>query len=42
MLLAQAPDFDPAYAIGWLERILASDDARLTRFRTLVDEVSGD
>jgi len=41
MLLAQAPDFDAAYAIGWLERIVAPDDERLVRFRALVAERSG-
>jgi hypothetical protein len=35
MLFAQAPDFDVAYAIGWLERIVAPADARLVRFRAL-------
>jgi len=38
MLLAQAPDFDAAYATGWLERILAPDDERLLRFRALLAE----
>ena len=38
MLLAQASDFDAAYAAGWLERIVAADDARLARFRALVAE----
>jgi hypothetical protein len=38
MLLAQAPDFDATYAIGWLERIVARDDERLVRFRALVAE----
>jgi hypothetical protein len=39
-LFAQASDFDTAYAIGWLERILVPDDARLARFRALVAERS--
>ncbi len=38
MLLAQARDFDAAYAIGWLERILAPQDERLVRFRALIAE----
>ena len=42
MLFAQAPGFDAAYAIGWLERIVAPDDERLARFRALVAErISG-
>ena len=40
MLLAQAPDFDTAYAIAWLERIVAAEDERLLRFRALVRERS--
>jgi hypothetical protein len=36
MLLAKAGDFDAAYAAGWLERILAPDDAQLARFHALV------
>jgi hypothetical protein len=36
MLLAQAGEFEPDYALGWLERILAPDDERLVRFRGLV------
>jgi hypothetical protein len=40
MLFAQAPDFDRAYAIGWLERIVAPGDARLVRFRALDAERS--
>jgi len=42
MLLAQAPDFDAAYATGWLERIVAPDDERLARYRALVAERSGE
>lgn len=38
MLLAQAGAFDTAYALGWLERIVAADDERLARFRALVAE----
>jgi len=38
MLVAQAPDFDTAYATGWLERILVPGDERLLRFRALVAE----
>jgi hypothetical protein len=41
MLLAQAPDFDTAYAMGWLERIVAPDDERLLRFRSLVEARAG-
>jgi hypothetical protein len=40
LLFAQAPAFDTDYATGWLERIVAADDERLTRFRTLVSERS--
>jgi len=40
MLLAQGSDFAAAYAIGWLERIVAPDDERLVRFRELVAERS--
>ena len=40
MLLAQGGEFDVAYAIGWLERIVAPDDERLVRFRELVAERS--
>ena len=32
MLFSLGADFDEAYALGWLRRILAKDDARLTRF----------
>lgn len=42
MLLAQAHEFDAAYAIGWLERIAPPDDERLVRFRDLVSERSMD
>lgn len=42
MLLAQAPSFDAAYALSWLERIVDPDDERLLRFRALVAERSGD
>ncbi|MEN8161667.1 MAG: DUF6036 family nucleotidyltransferase, partial [Myxococcota bacterium] len=38
MLLAQAAEFDTAYALGWLERVVAPDDERLVRFRALVAE----
>jgi hypothetical protein len=38
MLLAQAGDFEAAYALGWLERIVAPDDERLVRFRALIAE----
>ena len=42
MLLAQGPELDASIAIGWLERILAPDDARLSRFRALVSASSED
>ena len=37
ILLAQGERFDRPYVMGWLERILAPDDERLTRFRALTD-----
>ncbi len=36
LLYAQGERFDAAYATGWLDRILASDDERLARFRALL------
>ena len=36
MLFAQGPRFDADYALRWLRRILAPDDARLQRFADLV------
>jgi len=36
MVYALGPDFDARYALDWLRRILASDDARLTRFEALI------
>jgi hypothetical protein len=36
ILLAQGEDFDAAYALDWLERILQPDDERLARFRALI------
>lgn len=41
VLFAQAPDFDAAYACGWLERIVAPDDERLLRFLAILAERSG-
>jgi hypothetical protein len=41
VLLAQGPDFDARYTIGWLERIVTPDDERLARFRALVAARSG-
>jgi hypothetical protein len=41
MLFAQASAFDTSYVTGWLQRIIAADDERLARFRTLVAERSG-
>lgn len=38
MLLAQGSDFSVPYTLDWLERIVKPDDARLVRFRGLVDE----
>ena len=35
LLFAQGERFDRDYALGWLERILAPTDERLTRFRSL-------
>jgi hypothetical protein len=36
VLFAQGPRFDADYALRWLRRILAPDDARLARFEALV------
>ena len=36
LLFAQGERFERDCALGWLERILASDDERLERFRALV------
>lgn len=36
MLYALGPDFDARYALDWLRRILAPDDARLRRFEALI------
>ena len=36
MLYALGPDFDARYALDWLRRILAPDDARLMRFEALI------
>jgi len=36
MLFALGPDFDAAYALGWLRKIVAADDARLARFEALL------
>ncbi|MDJ0850739.1 MAG: hypothetical protein QNK04_20390 [Myxococcota bacterium] len=38
VLFAQAPGFDVAYALAWLERIVHADDERLVRFHALLDE----
>jgi hypothetical protein len=35
LLFAQGERFDRDYALGWLTRILARDDERLARFRSL-------
>ena len=37
LLFAQGERFERDYALGWLERILAPDDERLARFRSLLD-----
>ena len=34
MLFSLGAEFDEGYALGWLRRILAKDDARLARFET--------
>jgi hypothetical protein len=39
VLLCMGERMDVAYTIGWLERILGSEDARLTRFRGAVAEL---
>jgi len=36
VLYAQGPQFDAAYVLGWLRRILNADDPRLERFEALV------
>ena len=36
LLFAQGGDFDPAYALDWLRRILGEGDPRLLRFEELV------
>ena len=36
LLFAQGERFERDYALGWLERILAPDDERLSRFRSLL------
>jgi hypothetical protein len=37
MLFAQGPRFDADYALRWLRRILAAEDARLVRFEAMVE-----
>jgi hypothetical protein len=39
VLLCLGERMDVAYTIGWLERILSSEDARVTRFRGAVAEL---
>ena len=39
VLLCMGERMDVAYTIGWLERILGSEDARVTRFRGAVAEL---
>lgn len=39
VLLCMGERMDVAYTIGWLERILGSEDARVTRFRGAVTEL---
>jgi hypothetical protein len=36
LLFAQGDRFERGYALGWLERILAPEDERLARFRSLL------
>jgi hypothetical protein len=36
LLFAQGERFDRDYALGWLERIVAPDDERLSRFRSML------
>jgi hypothetical protein len=36
LLFAQGERFERDYALGWLERIVAPDDGRLARFRSLL------
>ena len=38
LLFAQGERFDRDYALGWLERIVAPTDERLTRFRSLLGQ----
>lgn len=38
MLLTHTPAFEAIYALGWLERIIAPDDERMTRFRGLLEK----
>jgi hypothetical protein len=39
VLLCMGERMDVAYTVGWLERILGSEDARVTRFRGAVGEL---
>jgi hypothetical protein len=39
VLLCMGERIDVAYTIGWLERILGSEDARVTRFREAIAEL---
>ena len=38
LLFAQGERFERVYALGWLERILAPEDERLARFRSMFDQ----
>lgn len=41
VLLCMGERMDVAYTLGWLERLLGPDDARVTRFRTDAAELQG-
>jgi hypothetical protein len=42
LLFAMGPDFDAAYALDWLQRIVASEDVRLARFDGMLRSEDGD
>ena len=41
VLYARGPGFDARYALGWLRRILAGEDARLKRIENLLHSRAG-
>ena len=41
VLYARGPAFDAGYALGWLRRILAAEDARLRRMEKLLHSPAG-